>query len=128
VGAALKCRHLARFLDPAQRFYGIQIPPYLRTPEFVSSVEAIARRYVAEILAFEPVGPYVLGGWSAGVPIALEMAQQLKEGGHEVALLVSIDSAVANTGAGSRRSSMGYYWKVIRNVPSWVADDLAFRF
>jgi len=23
---------------------------------------------------------------------------------------------------------MGYYWKVIRNVPRWVADDLAFRF
>jgi amino acid adenylation domain-containing protein len=128
VGDALKCRHLARFLDPAQRFYGIQIPPKLRTPEFVSSVEAIARRYVAEIRAFEPAGPYVLGGWSAGVPIALEMAQQLKDGGHEVALLVSIDAAVANTGAGSRRFSMGFCWKVIRNVPRWVADDLAPRF
>jgi amino acid adenylation domain-containing protein len=128
VGDALQCRHLARFLDPAQRFYGIQIPPKLRTPEFVSSVEAIARRYVAEILAFEPVGPYVLGGWSAGVPIALEMAQQLREGGREVALLVSIDAAPANTGGGSPRLSMSYYWKVMRNVPRWVADDLAFNF
>jgi thioesterase domain-containing protein len=128
VGDALKCRHLARFLDPAQRFYGIQMPPQLRTPEFVSSVEGIARRYVAEILAFEPVGPYVLGGWSAGVPIALEMAQQLKEGGREVALLVSIDSAPANTGGGSGRFSWTYYWKVICNVPRWVADDLSFRF
>jgi amino acid adenylation domain-containing protein len=128
VGDALKCRHLARFLDPAQRFYGIQMPPKLRTPEFVTSVAAIARRYVAEILAFEPVGPYVLGGWSAGVPIALEMAQQLKEAGHEIALLVSIDSAMANTGAGSRRYSIGYCWKLIRNVPRWVADDLAYRF
>ncbi|MBV8846854.1 MAG: amino acid adenylation domain-containing protein [Bryobacterales bacterium] len=128
VGDALKCRHLARFLDPAQRFYGIQIPPKLRTPEFVSSVAAIARRYVAEILAFQPEGPYVLGGWSAGVPIALEMAQQLKEAGHEVALLVSIDSAMANTGAGSRRFSLGYCQKIIRNVPRWVADDLAQRF
>ena len=128
VGDALKCRHLARFLDPAQRFYGIQMPPKLRTPEFFSSVEAIARRYVAEILAFEPEGPYVLGGWSAGVSIALEMAQQLREGGREVALLVSVDAAPANTGGGSPRFSMGYYWKVIRNVPRWVADDLAFRF
>jgi thioesterase domain-containing protein len=104
------------------------MPPGFRTSEFTGSVEAIARRYVAELLVFEPVGPYVLGGWSAGVPIALEMAQQLQKEGHEVALLVSIDAAPANTGAGSRRFSMGYYWKVIRNVPRWVADDLAFRF
>jgi len=128
VGDVISCRHLARFLDPGQRFYGIQMPPKLRTPEFTASVEAIARRYVTELLVFEQVGPYVLGGFSAGVPIALEMAQQLKKEGHDVALLVSIDAAPANTGGGSRRRSAGYYWKLLRNLPRWAADDLAFRF
>ena len=128
VGDAISCRHLARHLSPQQRFYGIQIPPSLRTREFASSVEAIARRYVAELQAFEPAGPYILGGWSAGVPIALEMAQQLREEGREVALLVSIDASPANTGGGSRHMSPGYFWKVLRNLPRWVADDLAMKF
>jgi thioesterase domain-containing protein/acyl carrier protein len=128
VGDAISCRHLARFLDPAQRFYGIQIPPKLRTPEFAMSVQSIARRYIAEMLAFDSVGPYMLGGWSAGVPIALEMAQQLKEAGQKVALLVSIDAAPGNTGGGSQGRNLIYYWKLLRNLPHWAVDDLAFRF
>lgn len=128
VGDAINCRHLARRLSAAQRFYGIQIPPSLRNREFASSVEAIARRYVAELQAFEPVGPYILGGWSAGVPIALEMAQQLQAQGREVALLVSIDASPANTGGGSRRMSFRYFGKVLRNLPRWVADDLTLKF
>jgi len=128
VGDAISCRHLAKFLNPEQDFYGIEIPPALRTSEFVTSVESIAQRYVAELLEFDPAGPYILGGWSAGVPIALEMAQQLERLGHEVPLVVVIDSAPANTGAGSHRLSPGYNAKLIRNIPRWAADDLARNF
>jgi thioesterase domain-containing protein len=76
----------------------------------------------------DPLGPYVLGGWSAGVPIALEMAQQLKQDGHDVPLVVAIDSVPANTGHGGHRLSLRYMWKVIRNVPRWASDDLAQNF
>jgi thioesterase domain-containing protein/acyl carrier protein len=128
VGDAISCRHLARFLDADQGFYGIQIPPRLRLSEFVMSVEAIAQRYIAELIEFNPTGPYVLGGWSAGVPIALEMAQQLQKLGREVPLLVVIDSVPANTGGGSHRLSPRYNGKLIRNIPRWAANDLALNF
>jgi acyl carrier protein len=104
IGDVVGCRHLLRLIDPEQRVYGIQVPMELRTAEFVSSIGAMAERYVEELLAFEPGGPYILGGWSAGAPIALEMAQQLKARGYRVPLLVSVDAAPANTGGGIRRS------------------------
>jgi len=125
VGDAIGFRHLARLLSPHQRFYGIQVPPQFKTPEFAKSVETIAERYVAELLAFEPVGPYILGGWSAGVSIALEMAQQLEARGHQVALLVSVDAVPANTGGGSHPMTPQYIRQLLRNVPRWVVDELA---
>jgi acyl carrier protein len=93
MGGDTHYRRLAQLLGPEQRFYGIQIPPELRTLEFTSSVEGMASRYVEELLTFQPEGPYLLGGRSAGACIALEMAQQLRSHGHEIGLLVSIDGA-----------------------------------
>jgi acyl transferase domain-containing protein/NADPH:quinone reductase-like Zn-dependent oxidoreductase/thioesterase domain-containing protein/NAD(P)-dependent dehydrogenase (short-subunit alcohol dehydrogenase family)/acyl carrier protein len=125
MGGDTHYRRLAQLLGPEQRFYGIQIPPELRTLEFTSSVEGMASRYVNELLAFQPQGPYLLGGRSAGACIALEMAQQLRARGHEIGLLVSIDGAPLTVLDSNRRRSPRYFWKVLRNFPRWVADDLA---
>jgi amino acid adenylation domain-containing protein len=128
IGDVVGCRHLVRLLDPNQRIYGIQVPPELRTSDFVSSVEQMASRYVEELLAFEPQGPYLLGGWSAGGPIALEMAQQLRARGYDVPLLVSIDAAPANTGGGTSRSSPLYSWRLLCNLPYCLKNDLFVEF
>lgn len=125
MGGDTHYRRLAQLLGPEQRFYGIQIPPELRTLEFTSSVEGMARRYVDELLAFQPEGPYLLGGRSAGACIALEMAQQLRARGRETSLLVSIDGAPLHALGPSRRLSPRYFWKVLRNFPVWVADEFA---
>ena len=56
-----------------------------------TTVEKSASDYLREIRAFQPSGPYFLGGFSAGGLIAFEMAQQLCRQGQEVALLVLFD-------------------------------------
>jgi len=74
-----------------QPFYGLQ-PPALSKGQALSSVEAMAAYYLQEIRTLQPEGPYYLGGGCFGGLVALEMAQQLKAQGQEVALLVLIDT------------------------------------
>ncbi|RKH67424.1 non-ribosomal peptide synthetase [Corallococcus interemptor] len=59
-----------------------------------ASIEALARDYLAQVRAVQPQGPYLLGGWSFGGLVALEMARQLQAVGEGVELLTMIDSAV----------------------------------
>jgi len=80
---------LARHLSAEQPFYGLRsqgldgkLPP-------LTTVEDMALLYLKEIKAFQPQGPYFLGGHSIGGTIALEMAQQLQRDG-EVAGLVAL--------------------------------------
>jgi phthiocerol/phenolphthiocerol synthesis type-I polyketide synthase A len=128
MGEVASFRHLARLLGPQQRFYGIQVPPDLQNEEFASSIPSMARHYVEALTAFQPEGPCLLGGWSAGSTIALEMAQQLRAAGRTVPLLVALDGAPFNTGTGTSLWNPIYYWKLARNVPRWVADDLLYDF
>jgi len=55
------------------------------------NVPAMARRYVHEITAKDPTGPYLLGGTCMGGLVALEMAKILSAEGKQVALLAMID-------------------------------------
>src|SRR5438445_12521114 len=87
----------------------------------------MARDYVAELLAFQPQGPYFLGGWSAGVSLAFEMAQQLQGLGHTVGLLVAIDCAPYNTGGEGSRWNPLYHWRLVCNFPRWLADNLGTK-
>src|ERR1041384_7762947 len=50
--------------------------------------EAIAAEYVREITALRPRGPYLLGGYSIGAVVALEVALQLQKRGDDVSLLL----------------------------------------
>ncbi|MDP9119995.1 MAG: amino acid adenylation domain-containing protein [Acidobacteriota bacterium] len=96
-GKVLSYLELARRMAPDQPFYALQADD---GDEQVSQggVEQIAARYVDEILAAQPQGPYSLGGHSFGGVVAYEMARRLEEQGHTVALLVLLDSAPASPG------------------------------
>ena len=61
-------------------------------PDPVPSIEAIARRALDVIRERQPTGPYLLGGYSFGGLIALEVAQQLTAGGERVGKLFLIDA------------------------------------
>ncbi len=121
-------RHLVQALGPDVNFYGIQAHPDRVDPGFASSFERMAAYYVSELIAFQPEGPYILGGPSLGSTVALEMAQQMEASGRKVDLLISIDGSPQNTGYERSRWSPIYYWKLLRNVPLWITDDLLHNF
>ena len=56
------------------------------------SIPAMAGRYIREVMAVDPTGPYMLAGRCVGGLIAFEMAQQLVRRGRSVGLVVLIDS------------------------------------
>ncbi|QFU91887.1 type I polyketide synthase [Amycolatopsis sp. YIM 10] len=56
-----------------------------------TSVEERAERFLPELRAIQPDGPYRLTGWSFGGFLAFEVAQQLSAAGAEVELLALID-------------------------------------
>jgi amino acid adenylation domain-containing protein len=91
-GNVLCYAQLARQLGPAQPVYGIQSLGLERDQALPTDVESMAAEYVAAIRTFQPIGPYLLCGWSVGGLIALEIAQQLGAQGQPVALLALIDS------------------------------------
>jgi thioesterase domain-containing protein len=91
---------LSEALGDDQPFYAFQIPSKVRRPEIATSIPDIAGCLVAEFQRIHRKGDFILGGWSAGAVIALEMAQQLTRKGRPPALLASIDHAPFNTGVG----------------------------
>ena len=51
------------------------------------SIEALAARYVQDIRAVQPRGPYLLTGYCMGGTLALEASQQLKAAGEQTVLI-----------------------------------------
>lgn len=96
-------RHLATFLTLEQPLLAIQMPMDRRKKESVKSIYLAAEYYCEKVLAFHQAHygktSFVLGGWSAGATIALEMAQRLARVGQIPALLIAIDKALRNTKA-----------------------------
>ncbi|HKH45186.1 MAG TPA: thioesterase domain-containing protein, partial [Thermoanaerobaculia bacterium] len=85
VGGEVLCYvHLARRLN--RPVYGLQATD---APLKLEDMAALYLRHVREI---QPVGPYLLGGWSLGGAVAYEMARQLEAQGETVERLVLIDS------------------------------------
>jgi thioesterase domain-containing protein len=93
-----------------------------------TSLEAFAELYAAEIVAFQPRGPYFLGGFSLGGWFAYETAQQLRRGGHEVALLAQFDTHIncllpdEVLAAADRVLWRQYVWKHLRRLASQPAQ------
>ncbi|HEX5740662.1 MAG TPA: amino acid adenylation domain-containing protein, partial [Pilimelia sp.] len=76
--------------------YGVQSPLFTDPAAVPGSIDALARRYVAEIRAVQPQGPYRLAGWSVGGVIAHAMAVRLRADGARVDLLALLDAYPAD--------------------------------
>jgi acyl-CoA synthetase (AMP-forming)/AMP-acid ligase II/thioesterase domain-containing protein len=93
---------LRRALDPDQPVYGLRsmgldggnLPP---------SIDGLAGTFVDEVRRVQPEGPYLLGGYCSGGPIAIEMARRLALDGQEVAFLGLVDPRL------DRRRSLRWY-------------------
>ena len=91
-GNILLYRDLAHHLHPDQPVYGLQAQGLDGSGDYLTSFEEMAARYLREIRAVQPHGPYMLGGYCLGGGISYEMAQQLRQAGEEVALVAMFES------------------------------------
>lgn len=90
-GSMVAYFHLARCLGPDQPVYGLQPQTENEQLPFIK-VHELAARYVREIRALQPEGPYQLGGHSMGGVFAFEAACQLLAEGQTVRLLALFDA------------------------------------
>jgi thioesterase domain-containing protein/acyl carrier protein len=86
-GKVLFFYELARLLGPDQPFYGLSALGLEKGQVPHTQIEDMAAHYIKEIRTIQSNGPYFIGGSGAGCTIVLEMAQQLKLQGQNVALM-----------------------------------------
>lgn len=111
---------LSRYLGPDQPFYVLEHQSQDGKPAVYTDVETIAAYYLREIRKVQPHGPYLLGGYSFGGVVALELAQQVRRQGEEVRLLALLDPpSLVKHGRSSPALSIQKEW-----TTSSVRDEL----
>lgn len=93
-GLALPYLGLSAVGNDDRPVYGLTSPAYsdghYRLP---SSLRQVAQQYLATIKRkVQPTGPYLLGGWSMGGMIALNMADILRQQNETVLHIIMVDS------------------------------------
>jgi thioesterase domain-containing protein len=86
---------LAKELGETYRVYGIEASGTRPATTPATSINEMVAKYVDEIRAAQPTGPYRVGGWSMGGVVAYEMTRSLVERGEEVDLLALLDAPFA---------------------------------
>jgi len=120
-GGAAYCFTLAHTLGPDQPFYIVD-PYHFEGLQVLPSLEDIAAECVKSVRAFQPTGPYRLGGYCGAGFIVYEMAQQLLASGQQVEKLVMIEPGVGPyyaplliwAGKGVRTAGA-----LLRRTPDW---------
>jgi thioesterase domain-containing protein len=91
-GTVLHYADLAYLIAPDRPLYALQAVGVYGEAEPLATVDEMAERYLADVRRVQPHGPYVLGGWSAGGVVALEMAERLRISGEEVGTVALFDT------------------------------------
>jgi thioesterase domain-containing protein len=91
-GDAFSWVRLAHQLGPDHPFYAFEAPGIDGAQAPLTSIEVLAARYLDDLRAFQPAGPYFIGGFCLGGIVAFELARQLRAQGQDVALLALIES------------------------------------
>ena len=135
-GGGAEMRYLAKFWEE-QPIIAIQMPMDGR--KFVADIDPLIEDYCNLVLTFHQTyygnRGFLLGGWSAGAIIALEMAQRLAKIGRIPELLIAIDKAPRNTSAemdpiyGSMWRNSYLWWRLHwrkRDLLSCVLNKIAW--
>jgi acyl-CoA synthetase (AMP-forming)/AMP-acid ligase II/thioesterase domain-containing protein/acyl carrier protein len=127
-------RRVAQSLGGDIPVYGFRMRGVQGDEPLPTSVDEMAAAYVDQLLAFDPAGPYFLGGYSFGGIVAYEMACRLVTLGRRVALLALIDSI--NPGIDRIEASRRYarfLWSTVRRAgskwlqPAWLGRQIRLR-
>ena len=125
-GGVLDYRPLSDALGAEQAFCALQARGVHGSEPVDESIEGMAAHYVETIKAFQPHGPYYLGGYCFGGVVAYEMARQLTAASDAVALVAILEGyAPLGDLQGNR---MWREWMLavnfVRNLPYWLRDYL----
>jgi thioesterase domain-containing protein/acyl carrier protein len=122
-GDLLCWREMLKYLVMDNPVHGLKLPEKNGSPQAFPDITTTAAYHVERIRSVQPQGPYHLAGYSFGVTIALEIAQQLVAQGERVALLAVVDSGPTcrNLDPAFRLSAI-YYFAV--NVRRWIQRNL----
>jgi nonribosomal peptide synthetase DhbF len=96
----------------------------------ITSVEATADDLIRRLRGIQPEGPYLLGGFCRMGILAFEMAQQLRDRGHQVALLVLFDAPpllLSEERPGLVRRSAKAAGKLANLLGRWASGDPEVR-
>ena len=110
--------NLAKYMGPDQPVYTFNSRGLDGLEEF-ATVEELAAQYVQELRAFQPKGPYYLGGYCFGGEVAFEMAQQLTAQGEKAGLLTLINSMPSGSSFYKLRFTPLWTARFIRNSWRW---------
>jgi len=86
-GQVFQFAALARHLGEDQPLYGVKPVGLCNGEQPLPTFELMAARYLEDIRAVQPRGPYHLSGYCLGAVVAFEMARQLRSQGEPVGLL-----------------------------------------
>ena len=87
------CPNLATAIGESYPFFYVTITDEdFRSLGKVPSMQSIAACLVTKIVATQSEGPYVLGGFCLGGIVSFEVASQMRAAGHEVSLLIMLDT------------------------------------
>ncbi len=115
-GHVLIYRELALRLPEDQPVYGLQAAGIDGDESALTDVREMALRYIKEMRAVQPSGPYLLGGNCFGALVALEIASQLQARGEEVALLVSFNTDLRSKTVASVRQGIGLHLEILNRL------------
>jgi polyketide synthase PksJ len=90
-GTTFPFTDLAKNFIKEHPFYAIQAKGLSDNQEPLNDLKEMAKLYIEEIKKIQPSGPYLIGGWSFGAIVALEVSQQLFLNGDNVDKLIIID-------------------------------------
>lgn len=94
LGGSVFCYNdLSKALGREQPLYALQAHAFIDESYALDTIEAMASEYIREIRAVQAHGPYLLGGWSFGGVVCLEIAHQLTMQNECVDIMALIDSA-----------------------------------
>jgi thioesterase domain-containing protein len=91
------CRGLVQYMPADQPVYALDYEPNPADTPGSPTVSDIIDESVSAIRAWQPRGPYYLGGYSAGGTWAVEIARRLTSEGDTVPLLAMVDTFIPGT-------------------------------